>query len=179
MKFQLRKLGCALTCYEDAVPKLLCAPLNNEVRCDSCAALQKLKKLNCAFCAGLLLVEKIFAVCFWYTVMSFVPTSRASKRKFSRGYESLYRAPKSYWAPQALSGPMLLNLFLSDEHRSSFKSKGITIFRIRIQLGPMKNTTRRKIGLNPARRFGGTLWVPPAGSGAEPESFSTFYVSRG
>ena len=36
---------------------------------------------------------------------------RALERKFSRGYEGRYRAPKSYWAPQALSGPMPLNHF--------------------------------------------------------------------
>ena len=39
---------------------------------------------------------------------------------------------------------------------------------IRIQLGPLKNTTRHKIGLNPARGSEGALWAPPAGSGAEP-----------
>ena len=39
------------------------------------------------------------------------PLPRASERKFSRGYEGRYRAPKSYWAPQVLSGPMLLNHF--------------------------------------------------------------------
>ena len=40
---------------------------------------------------------------------------------------------------------------------------------IRLQLEPMKNTTRHKIGLNPAiGGFGGALWAPLAGSGAEP-----------
>ena len=33
-------------------------------------------------------------------------TGRASERNFSRGYEGRYRAPKSYWAPQALLGPI-------------------------------------------------------------------------
>ena len=82
-------------------------------------------------------------------------THRASERKFSRGYEGRYRAPKSYWAPQALSGPMPLNHFLSDGCRSSFKSEWDN--DIRIQLEPMKNTTRHKIGLNPARGSGGAL----------------------
>ena len=54
--------------------------------------------------------------------------ARASERKFSRGYERRYRAPKSHYAPQALSWPMPLNHFLSDGCRSSFKSEGITIF---------------------------------------------------
>ena len=39
---------------------------------------------------------------------------------------------------------------------------------IRMQLGPMKNTTIHKIGLNPVRESGGAQWAPPAGSGAEP-----------
>ena len=76
--------------------------------------------------------------------------------KFSRGYEGQYRAPKSYWALQALSGPIPLNYFLSDECRSLFKSEGDDN-NIRIQLRSMKNTTRHKIGLNPARGCGGTL----------------------
>ena len=38
-------------------------------------------------------------------------SARASERKFFRGYEGRYRAPKSYWAPQALLGPMPLNHF--------------------------------------------------------------------
>ena len=63
--------------------------------------------------------------------------------------------PKSYWAPQALLGPMPLNHFLSDGCRSSFKSEGTTIYRI--QLGPMENTTRHQIGLNPARGCGEAL----------------------
>ena len=82
-------------------------------------------------------------------------TVRASERKFSRGYEGQYRAPKSYWAPQALSGAHALKSFLSDGCRSSFKSEEITIYRI--QLGPMKNKARHKIGLNPARGLGGAL----------------------
>ena len=52
VKFRLRKLGRALTRYENAVPQLR-----------NYAALQKLKKLNCSFCAALLLVEKIVALC--------------------------------------------------------------------------------------------------------------------
>ena len=49
VKFQLRKLGCALTWYEDAVPQLrncVALQLNQKVHCGSCAALQKLKKLK-------------------------------------------------------------------------------------------------------------------------------------
>ena len=38
---------------------------------------------------------------------------RASERKFSRGYEGRYRAPKSYCAPQALSGPMAVKSFFA------------------------------------------------------------------
>ena len=53
---------------------------------------------------------------------------RASEKKFSRGYEGRYRAQKSYWAPQALLGPMPLNHFLLDGCRSLFKSEGIMIF---------------------------------------------------
>ena len=56
------------------------------------------------------------------------PRGRASERKFSRGYEGRYRAPKSYWALQALSGPMPLNHFLLGGCRSLFKSEGLTIF---------------------------------------------------
>ena len=57
MKFQLRKLGCALTWYENTVPQLrncVALQLNQKVYCESCAALQKLKKIKsrilpCAF----------------------------------------------------------------------------------------------------------------------------------
>ena len=56
------------------------------------------------------------------------PMIRASERKFSRGYEGRYRAPKFYWPPQALLGAMPLNHFLSDGCRSSFKSEEITVF---------------------------------------------------
>ena len=42
-----------------------------------------------------------------------VVSTRASERKISRGYEGRYRAPKSYWAPQALSGLVPLNYFCS------------------------------------------------------------------
>ena len=65
-KFQLRKLGCALTWYENAVSQLqnrVALQLNQKVYCGSCAALQKLKKFNCTLCAALLLVEKIVALC--------------------------------------------------------------------------------------------------------------------
>ena len=57
VKFQLRKLGCALTWYENAVPQLrngVAHQLNQKAHCESCAALQKLKKnklrnMRCAF----------------------------------------------------------------------------------------------------------------------------------
>ena len=56
VKFQLRKLGCALTWYKNAVsqlqnpnPQLRYASTKSK----SCAALQQLKKLNSAFCAVL------------------------------------------------------------------------------------------------------------------------------
>ena len=64
--FQLRKLGCALTWYENVVPQLrncVALQLNQKVHCGSCAALQRAKKLNCAFCAALSLVKKIVALC--------------------------------------------------------------------------------------------------------------------
>ena len=66
VKFQLRKLGCALTLYKKAVPQLrncVALQLNQKVHCRSCAALQKAKKLICAFCAALSLVKKIVALC--------------------------------------------------------------------------------------------------------------------
>ena len=66
VKFQLRKLGCALTWYKTVVPQLSnCVALqrNQKVYLGSCTALQQLKKLNCIFCALLLLVEKIIALC--------------------------------------------------------------------------------------------------------------------
>ena len=56
------------------------------------------------------------------------------RENFSWGYEGRYRAPKSNWAPQALSGPMPLNHFLSAGCRSSFKSEGITIYCIQLDL---------------------------------------------
>ena len=65
-KLQLRKLCCAFTWYENAIPQLrncVALQLNQKAHYGSCAALQKLKKLNCAFCAALLLVEKIVALC--------------------------------------------------------------------------------------------------------------------
>ena len=63
---KLRKLGCALTWYENAFPQLQnCAALqlNQKVHCGSCAAFQKLQKLNGAFGAALLLAEKIVSLC--------------------------------------------------------------------------------------------------------------------
>ena len=84
-------------------------------------------------------------------VYQWLITNRTSERKFFRGYEDRYRAPKSCWAPQALSGPMALNHFLPAGCRSSFKRGDNDI---RILVGIMKNTNRHQIGLNPARGFG-------------------------
>ena len=83
-----------------------------------------------------------------------VSCGQGSERKFSRGYEGRYRAPKFYRAPQVLSGPMPLNHFLFAGCRSSFKSEEITIFAY---LGFIKYTIRHKIGLNLARGCGGAL----------------------
>ena len=52
VKFQLRKLDCALTWYENAVPQLR-----------NCVALQLNEKVHCETCAALLQVEKIVALC--------------------------------------------------------------------------------------------------------------------
>ena len=46
-----------------AIAELRCASIELKSSLRSCAELQKLKKLNCAFCAALLLVEKIVALC--------------------------------------------------------------------------------------------------------------------
>ena len=65
VKFQLRKLDCALTWNENAVPQLqncVVLQLNQKLDCESCAALQKLKTFNHAFCAALSLFEKIVAL---------------------------------------------------------------------------------------------------------------------
>ena len=56
---------------------------------------------------------------------------------------------------------MPLNHFLFDGCRSSFKSLGYN--GIRIQLGPMKNTTKHKIGLNPAMGVWGSAVSSPGG----------------
>ena len=50
------------------------------------------------------------------------------REKIFQGERRSKPGPKSYWAPQALLGPMSLNHFLSAGCRSSFKSEGITIF---------------------------------------------------
>ena len=66
VKFQLRKLGCALTWYENAVPQwrnCIALQLNKKAQCECCAVLQKLKKINCAFCAALLVVKNVVALC--------------------------------------------------------------------------------------------------------------------
>ena len=66
VKFQLQKLDCVLTWYENVVPQLRnsdALQLIQKAYCKSCAALQKLKKINCAFCAALFLVENIVVLC--------------------------------------------------------------------------------------------------------------------
>ena len=78
MKFRLRKLDCALTWCENAVPQLrncVALQLNQKAHCGSCAGLQKSKKFNCAFCAALSLVEKIIWLCCAFDIMLFLPTS--------------------------------------------------------------------------------------------------------
>ena len=67
--------------------------------------------------------------------------------------------------------------FLFDGCRFSCKGEGDN--DIRIQLGPMENTTRHKIGLNLARGLGERCELPQRGSGRSPGNFSTFYVSGG
>ena len=50
-EISIAEVGLRLTWYDNAVPQLRnCAALqlNQKVPCGSCAALQKLKKLNCA-----------------------------------------------------------------------------------------------------------------------------------
>ena len=67
---------------------------------------------------------------------------------------NLIGPPKPYWAHA-------VNHCLSDGCRSSLERGDNDI---RIQFGPMKNTTRHKTALNRARGTGGALWAPPAGS---------------
>ena len=60
-KFQLQKLGCALTWHKNAVLQLrncVVLQLNQKVHSGSCAVLQKLQKLICAYCAALLQVKR-------------------------------------------------------------------------------------------------------------------------
>ena len=67
------------------------------------------------------------------------PVSRASGRKFSWGNKGRYQAPESCWAPKPYRGPAVKSLFVRrdvDLH--------LTANDIRIQLRPMKNTTRQK-----------------------------------
>ena len=54
VKFQLRKLGCAFTWYENAVPELRCALTESKsslrkLRCASEIKKNKLRILRCAF----------------------------------------------------------------------------------------------------------------------------------
>ena len=93
-------------------------------------------------------------------------STQGLKEKIFQGTRRSIPGPQILLDPQALSGPMPLNHFLSDGCRSTFKSEEVN--DIRIQLGPMKNTARHEIGLNPARETGGALCAPQVGSGAEP-----------
>ena len=80
VKFRLRKLGCALTWYENTVPQLrncVALQLNQKVYCGSCAALQKAKKiklriLRCAFAGW---KDRCALLRCAFDVMLFVPTS--------------------------------------------------------------------------------------------------------
>ena len=60
LRFNLVQKCCS------AMAKLCCmsTELKSLAYRGSCAQVQKLKKLNCAFCAALLLVEEIVALCF-------------------------------------------------------------------------------------------------------------------
>ena len=54
VKFQLRKLGCAFTWYENAVPQLRCVSTESKsslrkLRCASEIKKNKLRNLRCAF----------------------------------------------------------------------------------------------------------------------------------
>ena len=85
----------------------------------------------------------------------FMLFSGPQREKFPGGTKVDTGLPILIGAIQALSGSMPSNHFFPDRCRSSFKSEGITIFAY--GLGPMKNTTRHKIGFNPARGSGGAL----------------------
>ena len=74
------KLDWALSWYKNVVPQLwnsVALQLNQKVHCRSCAAFQKLKKFNCAFCAEVLVVEtdRCALLRYAFDIMSFVPTS--------------------------------------------------------------------------------------------------------
>ena len=58
------------------------------------------------------------------------------------------------WPPNHIAPPSLIG----DHAVKSFCRMGVDLHNnIRIQLGPTKNTSRHKIGLNPARGSGGAL----------------------
>ena len=82
-------------------------------------------------------------------------TGQGLREKIFQGVRRSIQGVQILLGPQALSGHMLLNHFLSNGCRSLFKSAGITIYRMQLEL--LKNTTRHKIGLNPARGFGEAL----------------------
>ena len=60
-----------------------------------------------------------------------ITTAGPQRENFPGGTKVDNWAPKSYWAPQALTIPMPLNHFLSDGCRSSFRREGATIFAYR------------------------------------------------
>ena len=78
MKFQLWKLGFALTWYENAVPQLSCDSLNQKDHCGSCAALQKLKNEIAHFALRFYWLERSLHCAF--DIMLFVPTSAHVKQ---------------------------------------------------------------------------------------------------
>ena len=52
VKFQLRKLGGALTCYENAIAESRCASTESKSSLRKLSCASKIKKLNCAFRAS-------------------------------------------------------------------------------------------------------------------------------
>ena len=104
--------------------------------------------------------------------------ARASERNFPGGTK-VDTGPPNLIGPQALSGPMPLNHFLSDGCKSSFKSEGITIYCKQLRL--TKNTTRHKIGLNPARRevWGSAVSSHSRVRGGAPEALALFMFLEG
>ena len=109
VKFQLRKLGCALTWYENAVLQLrncVALQLNEKVHCESWAALQKLKKiklriLRCAFTGW---KDRCALLSCAFGIMLFVPTSVDLKYLRSK-IRAMYNIHKTIQGISNLSTP--------------------------------------------------------------------------